>query len=144
MNRNTTHKPRVYILSAYRDKLGEAINRRNHCDLSHDLLLVDNPWQECEGSYKGQRESSFIVTGITAGKKVRALARLYRQESYLVATEHTREAYIVDCETGYHTHVGRLEYAGDTEPDDDSWTCVDGRYYVTRPYGALTDLPEGF
>lgn len=144
MNSNTSHKPRVYILSAYRDTRPAAVNRINHADLSHDLLLVDNPWQECAGSYKGQREPSFIVTGITAGPKVLALARLYGQESYLVATEHTREAYLVDCQTRYHTHIGRLEYAGTVEPDCDGWTLVNGCYYVTRPYGVLQDLPEGF
>ena len=144
MNSNADHKPRVYIFSAYQATKGDHFNHMNHCDLSADLSLIDNPWQECQGSYKGYQEESFIVTGITAGKAVRALARLYKQETYLVATEHNREAYLVDCETGYHTHVGRLEYAGTTEPDCDAWTLVNGSYFVTRPYGVLQDLPEGF
>lgn len=136
-------KPRVYVFSAYRSDKNLHQNRMNHADLSCDLSLIPNDWKECEGSYKGVKEESFIVTGITAGKRVRALARLYGQETYLVATEHTREAYIVDVETGYHTHIGTLEYIGTEEPTDTDWTCVGGRYYSTVVKGRLTDLPGG-
>lgn len=143
MNVNVS-KPRTYVFSAYRSDQNPHRNAMDFADCSCDLALTDHPWVIGEGSYNGEREDVFIVTGLLAGKAVRALSQLYKQETYLVIAEHTREAYLVDCETYYHTHVGRLEYAGDTEPDDDSWTLVDGRYYVTRPYGALTDLPEGF
>jgi hypothetical protein len=141
--RGHVSKPRVYVFSAYRSSKNLHQNRMNHADLSCDLALIPNDWQECEGSYKGVKEESFIVTGVTAGKRVRALARLYKQDTYLVATEHTRECYIVDCETGYHTHVGTLEYLGTDEPTCEGWTYVNGCYYSAVVKGPLVDLPEG-
>ena len=113
-------------------------------DCSCDLALSDHPWTIGEGSYKGEREECFIVTGIRAGKTVRALARLYKQESYLVIAEHTRDTYVVDCETGYHKHLGKLVHVGSSEPASDSWTLCGGEYYTTNNIGPFTDLPEGF
>jgi hypothetical protein len=113
-------------------------------DCSADLSLTDHPWVIGEGSYKGEKEEVFIVTGFLAGPTVRALSRLYKQESYLVIAEHDRETYIVDCETGYHKHIGKLVHVGDCEPANDSWTLCGGEYYTSNNIGPFTDLPEGF
>ena len=134
--------PRVYIFSAHKASQGSIANHFDHCDLSCDLALAGFPFRECEGSYKGVREKSYIVTGAAAGPTVHGLARLHKQESYLVVTEHDRTAYLVDPASGYHTHLGRFVAYGDTEPECDAWTLCDGVYFVVTPT-AGPDLPEG-
>jgi len=134
--------PRVYIFSAYKANQGAHRNHMDHCDLSCDLALAGFPYRECEGSYKGVREESFIVTGRLAGPTVRALARLHTQESYLLIAEYDRTAYLVDPLSGYHTHLGRFTAHGPNEPDCDGWTLCDGIYYVVNPTNGV-DLPEG-
>lgn len=143
MNVNVS-KPRTYVFSAYRSDQNPHRNAMDFADASCDLALTDHPWTIGEGSYNGEREECFIVTGLLAGKAVRALSQLYKQESYLVIAEHTREAYLVDCETYYHKHIGRLVHVGSEEPECDSWTQCGGEYYTTEIVGKLTDLPEGF
>jgi hypothetical protein len=136
-------KPRTYILSAYLHKRTPSQNHAAHCELSCDLALAGFPFQECEGSYKGEREESYLVTSVGAGPTVSALSTHFGQECYIVVSEHDRGAYVVNCATGYHKHVGHLVHVGDSEPDTDGWTKVGGEYYVCDNVGPFTDLPEG-
>lgn len=136
-------KPRVYVFSAHLTTNTHSENRQAHCDLSYDLALAGVPFQECKGSYKGVKEDAYIVTGVSNEHTVKVLSTLYGQETYLVVTEHDRDAFVVSCETGYHTHVGKLVHVGDQEPANDSWTHVGGEYYTTSNIGPFTHLPTG-
>jgi hypothetical protein len=134
--------PRTFILSAYRATADETVNRRAHCDLAADLALDGVPFREAQGYFEGNTEECFVVTGGYAERVVRLLARHFKQDSFLVIAEHDRTAYLVDTDTGYHTHLGKLVNVGGDKPDAVAWTCVDGDYFTTdgRP-GA--DLPGG-
>ena len=136
--------PRTFILSAYKTKgRNPHADHMDHCDLSCDLALAGFPFRECQGSYKGKTEEAFVVIGALAGPTVRELARLHKQESYLVIAENDRTAYFVDPETGYHTHAGRFVTHGAEEPLTDGWTRVEDTYFTIEPTKGV-DLPEGF
>jgi hypothetical protein len=133
--------PRTFILSAYQG-INPADDFRAHADLSFDLAYAGIPFRECEGSYKGAREQSFVVVGVENQFAVETLARKYEQVSFLLIAENDRLAYDVSTETGYHEHLGKFTVAGDEEPACDAWTLVDGVYFTCdgRPG---TDLPGG-
>lgn len=138
-------RPRIYILSAYRADASQDENHLATCDLHCDLAGEDYPFQACEGSYEGVTEESFIITGADAESTVAKLAVIYRQESYLVSTEHNRDTYLVDPLTGYHEHIGTLTCIGaeHCEPLEGDWTLVNGVYYGTVVKGRLVDLEGG-
>ena len=134
--------PRTYIVSAFLQDASPETNERRHEQLVSDLTKVGFPFRESEGSYKGEWERSLVVVGSNAGEFVRLCAQDYKQESFLVITEHDRTAYFVDPKTGYHTHAGRFVAHGSTKPDTEGWTLCDGAFYVIEPTDG-PDLPEG-
>ncbi len=137
--------PRTYILSAHRANHTPSENNAKHCELCAELALEGIPFRIAQGSFNGVFERSVIVLGVEHAQAVEILARSFNQESYLVVAEHDRHAYIVDTQSGYHTHVGKLENVGgeeDGEPEGD-FTYVDG-FYFTTDGSAGPDLPEGF
>jgi len=137
--------PRTFILSAYLGK-DATKDRAQHCELACDLALEGIPFRECEGSYKQQYEQAFIVVGVENQRAVRELARHYGQETYLCIAENDRTAYLVDCSTNYHTHLGKFHAVGEDEPDAGEglgWTLLDGVFFTTDGAPGV-DLPEGF
>lgn len=134
--------PRTYILSAYRGKHA-AQDRRDHAELSCDLALHGVPFRECEGTFDGKFEQSFVVVGAANERVVKALAIDYGQKCYLVIAEHDRQAYFVDPRSGYHAHAGRFVSVGEQKPSGD-YTLVDGNYFEIVPSSKGSDLPGGF
>lgn len=137
--------PRVHIFSAHDKNATNQANEAAAAELLCDLALEGFPFQECLGYYEGQCERSVLVTGQTSGEAVHRLAAAFGQDTYLVVAEHDRAAYLVDVDTGYHKHLGKLVCVGAQIPvdNDDPWTCVDGTYFQTRVVSPLVDLPEG-
>jgi hypothetical protein len=136
--------PRTYILSAQRYNLGPRENRARHCELACDLALEGIVFKEVRGCFEGVEEDAFVIVGSHAEPAVRLLARHWAQQSYVAVAEHDRIAYEVDVETGYHTHLGKLENIGPVKPASGAWTCVDGDYFTTNGARKGLDLPEGF
>ena len=137
--------PRVYILSAHKSGATNQVNEVAAAELVCDLALEGFPFQECLGYYEGQCERSVLVTGQHAGDTVQRLAEAYGQDTFLLVAEHDRAAYLVDVDTGFHKHLGKLVCVGDQIPidNDDPWTCVDGTYFQTLVNGPLVDLKAG-
>ena len=135
--------PRTFILSAYRSNQPASVNRLNHSELACDLALEGLSFSACEGSFEGEYEQGYVVVGAHATLAIVNLALLYRQDSYLVVAENDRTAYLVDPDTGYHTHIGKFGAVGTLEPDADAWTLLDGTFYTVDPTNG-PDLERGF
>jgi hypothetical protein len=136
-----TSKPRTFILSAFRDDATKRENRNAHAELSCDLALLGVPFQEATGCWRGKRELAYVIVGNDS--HVRHLARIYGQECYVAISENDRGAYLVRPDADRWESIGKLVYHGEQEPTCDSWTCVDGCYYVTQPPRGI-DLDRGF
>lgn len=137
-------KPRTFIISAYQHFEGVDVDQQAHVELGEDLASrLGSGFQECTGSYEGQAECGYIVVGAHHQSAVEDLCDVYGQETYLCIAEHDRIAYLVDCATDYHTHLGRFRAAGEVQPDCESWTLLDGTYYITDGSPGV-NLPSGF
>lgn len=136
--------PRVFIISAHKRNATKQANDAANAELACDLALEGFPYEACLGYYEGQCERAFIVKGGNAQEAVERLALAYGQDSILLVAEHDRAAYIVDTDTGYHKHIGKLVCVGDQIPENaDAWTLVDGLYFTAVVNGPLTDLARG-
>ena len=134
--------PRLYFFSAHTEINSKLKNREAHQELGAILEERGIPFREVEGCYLGILEPSYMVVGASHGPTVDRLARLFRQQTYLVVTENDRTAYLVKPGDTYHQHLGKFVAACTLEPSEDSWTLCDWVYYICDGSEG-PDLPGG-
>lgn len=117
-----SNSPSLVFVSCYQSDLPEVGNAKNHHDLVEKLELLNVPFFEAEGCYKGKREKT-IVMDSQYTRVADMIMREYNQESYLVHN-NDRECCLVYSD-GACQKIGVLEEISEQESVTlDAWTSV--------------------
>ncbi len=80
----------------------------------------------CLGMYQGQTEVSFLVD-FRHFKTVKAIAKMFKQESILVVSDGARLVYL---DSGKIEHIGNTLRQVKDVNGLDAWTMINGDYYA--------------
>lgn len=112
--------------------------------LRTDLVRLGLSFSECEGSYNGEKEKSFIVRD-TSKMTVHHLADIYTQECFLRLSpyrQNMHKAYFINTETGEETFAGYFRSVPEdfvTRSKCDYTKDANGTYFII----SLSDIVMG-
>lgn len=117
------------IFSAEHFKRDEENNAKAAYSLIGYLNMVNMPYSEVMGSYKGTTENSVMLSGNHKTlQSARDLGRIYGQESILVIQDDDSAA-LHYLKTGKVEPIGTFQQV-DTVDGLDAYSVIDGKFYT--------------
>lgn len=117
-----SQSPHLIFVSCFQSDLPEISNTRNYWDLLDKLKLLNVPYMEATGCYKGKQELSIILEGHYA-RVADMIVREYNQESYL--EHHNDRLCDIVYSNGAKDRIGKMEEITEEETlNIEAWTSV--------------------
>lgn len=102
------HNEPLFIISAYNANRTPEENAERHIELRNMLINAGLFFSDCEGSYKGVKERSLIVSDAVK-MQAHHYATIYRQESFIrlkPTRDNAYKASFIDTATGIEEEAG--------------------------------------